>query len=124
MEKNTVSICLSSKDILEKKFKIVIANAYDAYEVDEFLDQIINDYAIIEANYLFEKKYVDKLVNENKTLKKKNEVLEIKIKSYQARYDDVDDHPDATADNIHLIKRIDKLEKYLWKLGVNPNNIK
>lgn len=124
MDKFIIPINLSSQEIYDTQFKVLITNAYDAYEVDEFLDRIISDYEKIEANYLVEKKFIDSLIQENNNLKKRNDELQIIVQSYQARYDRVNDHPEANVDNIHLLKKIDKLEKHLWKLGVNPNTIK
>ena len=45
-----VKLFLNSKTILDHTFPIINTNAYDAEEVDKFLDMIIQDYKLVEAN--------------------------------------------------------------------------
>lgn len=123
MEKKIISLQLSSKEILDKSF-LGSTPGYNALDVDEYLDQIIRDYKVVEANYLFQKKYVDELINEINTLKKNLENLQIENKSLKTKLHGISDISKANSTNIDLIKRISALEKTLWKLGVNPTNIK
>ena len=63
---------LSSKDILNKKFK-QSANGYDPEEVDTFLDKILEDYRTID-------KEIDGLNAEIISLKRDNETLKANLR--------------------------------------------
>ena len=123
MEKKIISLQLNSNDILNKYFQ-GSTPGYNALDVDEYLDQIIRDYETVESNYLFQKKYVDELLSEILTLKKTIEGLEIENKSLKTKLSGISDISKVNSTNIDLLKRINALEKTLWKLGVNPTNIK
>ena len=123
MAKEILNLSLKSTEILDKKFKGA-KNGYDSYEVDEYLDKVLSDYRLVEEKCLLNKKYYANIIKENEELKKTNEYLEISLKSYQDKLDGISDISKATSSNIDLLKRINKLEKFLWKEGFNPNNIK
>jgi DivIVA domain-containing protein len=123
VEKKIISLHLDSKQILEKHF-LAASPGYNALHVDEFLDVIIRDYQAVESNCLYQKKYVDELQNEIMTLKKTVEQLEIENKSLKTKISGIGDISKANSTNIEMLKRINALEKTLWKLGVNPTNIK
>lgn len=82
---------LTPEDIFEKEFKRSI-RGYDIDEVNEFLDQVIQDYA--------------RLLEENKALKKENQ--QMKTGSTRSNYHSTGDETTTLDD---LIKRIEALEK-------------
>ena len=47
-----IKLFLNSQTIINHVFPVVTRNAYDATEVDRFLDSIIQDYKLVEANAL------------------------------------------------------------------------
>lgn len=123
MGKELIRLNLTSQDILNKQFK-PSKSGYDSYEVDEFLDNIINDYRLVEKNMLLKKKQYDDLLKQFHEIKEQKDKLEIKNRSYEDKLKDINDTSKVTIDNIDLIKKIDRYERFLWKQGINPNNIK
>ncbi len=123
MGKELIKLNLTSQDILNKQFK-PSKSGYDSYEVDEFLDNIINDYRLVEKNMLLKKKQYDDLLKQFHETKEQKDKLEIKNRSYEDKLKDINDTSKVTIDNIDLIKKIDRYERFLWKQGINPNNIK
>ncbi len=123
MGKELIKLNLTSQDILNKQFK-PSKSGYDSYEVDEFLDNIINDYRLVEKNMLLKKKQYDDLLKQFHEIKEQKDKLEIKNRSYEDKLKDINDTSKVTIDNIDLIKKIDRYERFLWKQGINPNNIK
>lgn len=123
MGKELIKLNLTSQDILNKQFK-PSKSGYDSYEVDEFLDSIINDYRLVEKNMLLKKKQYDDLLKQFHEIKEQKDKLEIKNRSYEDKLKDINDTSKVTIDNIDLIKKIDRYERFLWKQGINPNNIK
>ena len=123
MGKELIKLNLTSQDILNKQFK-PSKSGYDSYEVDEFLDNIINDYRLVEKNMLLKKKQYDDLLKQFHETKEQKDKLEIKNRSYKDKLKDINDTSKVTIDNIDLIKKIDRYERFLWKQGINPNNIK
>ena len=105
-------------------FPITHKNAYDAEEVDRFLDMVIQDYKLVEASVVIP-------VNEYETLKQKNKVLEsdkrkleVELERYKARFTNIKSSDNVTTDNIEYISRINTLERFLWAHGFNPDTIK
>ena len=123
MGKELIKLNLTSQDILNKQFK-PSKSGYDSYEVDEFLDNIINDYRLVEKNMLLKKKQYDDLLKQFHETKEQKDKLEIKNRSYEDKLKDINDTSKVTIDNIDLIKKSDRYERFLWKQGINPNNIK
>ena len=118
-----IKLVLSAEQIGNKVFKGV-PRGYDPYEVDKFLDQIILDYERVENNYLGTKSEVDALKRKIADLEKEKADLEIALGKYKTKYQDIKPTDNVNHDNINLIKRINKLETFLWQNGFNPNNIK
>ena len=118
-----INLKLNSKEILETKFPNV-PRGYDPLYVDEYLDKVIRDYKLVEANYLMEKKEIDGYKDRIEALEKENEDLKITISKYEARLKDIKDTDVVTTDNIDLIKRINVLEKFLFQHGYMPDKIK
>ncbi len=119
-----IKLFLNSETIINRVFPIVSKNAYDATEVDKFLDAIIQDYRTVEANVLVLKNEYEQLTNKNKALEKDKRELEIEVERYKARFTNISPSDNVTTDNIELVRRINALEKFLWAHGFNPDTIK
>ena len=118
-----IKLVLSSEQISEKIFKGV-PRGYDPYEVDKYLDRIINDYMKVEANYLMSKEEMDNLNKKIKTLEVEKTQLEIELNRLKNKYKGVKPSDNVTEDNLQLLKKIDRYERFLWQNGFNPYNIK
>lgn len=118
-----IKLNLNSKEILEMKFPNV-PRGYDPLYVDEYLDKIIRDYKIIEANHLIENSEIDSLKTKITALEKENENLKIDNEKYASRLKDINENDNVTTSNIDLIKRINVLEKFLYQHGYIPSQIK
>ena len=73
-----VKLFLNSQTILNHTFPITHRNAYDAEEVDRFLDMVIQDYKLVEASVVIPS-------SEYELLKQKNKVLvRLQVFSYRS----------------------------------------
>ena len=118
-----IKLILSAEEIGNKVFKGV-PRGYDPFEVDKYLDMIITDYQKVEANYLTTKDEVEKLNKRIKNLEEECHYLEIELSKMKAKYSNVKPTDVVTDDNLNLIKRINTLERFLWRNGFNPDTIK
>lgn len=118
-----IKLTLTAKEILDKSFPGV-PRGYDPLLVDEFLDKIIKDYVTVENNVLDELSVIAKLTQEVEKLKKEKQDLEIENGKYKERFSNIKATDNVTADNIDLIKKINKYEKFIYQMGYNPKNIK
>jgi DivIVA domain-containing protein len=119
-----VKLFLNSQTIMNHVFPIVGKNAYDATEVDKFLDSIIQDYKKVEENTLVLKKEYEDLTSKNRSLEQEKRKLEVELEKYKARFANIKSSDNVTNDNIELVRRINSLEKFLWAHGFNPDTIK
>ena len=119
-----IKLFLNSQTIINHVFPVISRNAYDATEVDKFLDQVIQDYKQVEANSLILKKDYEDLVNKNRRLEQDKRNLEVELEKYKARFANIKSSDNVTNDNIELVRRINSLEKFLWAHGFNPDTIK
>ena len=103
-------ITLSSKEILEKEFKID-ARGYRLQEVDKFLDIVIHDYN--EYNSI-----VKELAIKNRELHDENEHLKSEIRNLKSDLEALK-YTEKEVTNVDLIRRVSQLEKII--LG-NSNN--
>lgn len=103
-------ITLSSKEILEKEFKID-ARGYRLQEVDKFLDIVIHDYN--EYNSI-----VKELAIKNRELHDENENLKSEIRNLKSDLEALK-YTEKEVTNVDLIRRVSQLEKII--LG-NSNN--
>ena len=103
-------IALSSKEILEKEFKID-ARGYRLQEVDKFLDVVIHDYN--EYNSIIKELAIknNNLLEENDNLK--NEIRNLKSNLEALKYSEKE------VTNMDLIRRVSQLEKII--LGSENN---
>lgn len=119
-----LKLFLNSKTILEHTFPIVDTNAYNAEEVDRFLDMVIQDFKVVEANTIISFDEYNSLKDKTKTLEMEKRQIEVELEKYKARFTNIKSSDYVTTDNIELVKRINALEKFLWSNGFNPNTIK
>ncbi len=103
-------IILSSKEILEKEFKID-ARGYRLQEVDKFLDIVIHDYN--EYNSI-----IKELAIKNNQLHEENENLKNEVRNLRSDLEALK-HTEKEVTNVDLIRRVSQLEKII--LG-NSNN--
>ena len=119
-----VKLFLNSQTILDHTFPLVHKNSYDAEEVDRFLDMVLQDYRLAEANVLISKKEYETLKEKNKTLESEKRNIEVELERYKARFTNIKSSDNVTTDNIELVRKINALEKFLWAHGFNPDTIK
>lgn len=103
-------ITLSSKEILEKEFKID-ARGYRLQEVDKFLDIVIKDYN--EYNNI-----IKELAIKNNSLSEKNEELKNEIRELKSNLEALK-YGEKEVTNMDLIRRVSQLEKII--LGKENN---
>lgn len=95
---------LTAREILEKDFKMD-TTGYRPQEVDQFLDLIIKDYVVYEANN-------KKMINEIKRLEDENSKLKAEVRNLKASLDIAGSNKGVT--NVDLLKRISDLEKVVY----------
>ena len=103
-------ITLSSKEILEKEFKID-ARGYRLQEVDKFLDIVIKDYT--EYNNI-----IKELAIKNNSLSEENEELKNEIRELKSNLEALK-YGEKEVTNVDLIRRVSQLEKII--LGKENN---
>ena len=99
-------IVLTSRDILEKDFKID-TRGYRPQEVDRFLDTIIKDYE--EMNSI-----IRDLEKEKKQLVEDNIALKQEIRNLKTKLDVLADSDSSNTSNADMLRRISKLEKIIY----------
>ena len=119
----SVKLGLTSKQILDKTFQGATPG-YNPLQVDQYLDRIIRDYTIVEANYLLEAKEVDSLHERNDYLEEENKKLVVDNEKLKARLSNIKSTDNVTKDNVDLLRRINSLEKFLYEKGFDPTKIK
>ncbi len=97
-------IYLTTKDILEKEFKID-TRGYRPQEVDKFLDIIISDYS--EYN-----KIIKRLDTELRTIMTENERLKKEVRELRSQIEMASNAKGVT--NVDILKRLSELEKIVY----------
>ena len=98
---------LTPEEILDKSFNVDF-KGYAASEVDAFLDQVLEDYQIMEDNVQELLDIIANLRKEIKSLSAKNVELEGKQKAF--------DLSNTTSySSVDLLKRISRLEEEILK---------
>jgi len=118
-----LKLVLNSEEILNKVFK-GSARGYDALAVDQFLDVILKDYQLIEKNVLIQEKEFNDLKNSLQNLETQIRNLEVENGKLKTRLSNIKENDVVTSENINLIKRINKLETFLYQNGFDPNKIR
>ena len=99
-------VVLTSRDILEKEFKID-TRGYRPQEVDRFLDMIIKDYE--EMNSI-----IRELEREKKQLVEDNISLKQDIRNLKTKIEVLAESEGSTTTNADVLRRISKLEKIIY----------
>ncbi len=99
-------IILTSRDILEKEFKID-TRGYCMQEVDRFLDVIIKDYE--EMNTI-----IKNLAKEKQELVEDNIGLKQEVRNLRTKLDVLSDSNGEGSSNADVLRRLSNLEKYIY----------
>ena len=99
-------VVLTSRDILEKDFKID-TRGYRPQEVDKFLDMIIKDYEEMNA-------IIRELEREKKQLVEDNIGLKQEIRNLKTKIEVLAESDGGSITNADMIRRISKLEKIIY----------
>ena len=99
-------IVLSSRDILEKEFKID-TRGYCMQEVDRFLDVIIKDYE--EMNSM-----IRTLTEDKKELVEDNIRLKQEVRNLRTKLDVITDNNGEGSSTSDVLRRLSNLEKYIY----------
>jgi DivIVA domain-containing protein len=117
-----VKLHLDSNKIYHKEFEGT-KPGYDALQVDSFLDIVIQDYETFESYVAETDAKIEQLTSTLTMLNEQITTLEAENISLKNKLADVASNPDASLNNLELLKRISTLEKTLKKAGINPNTI-
>lgn len=101
-------ILLTTKDILEKDFKID-TRGYRPQEVDKFLDIIIHDYEEYDLMVSDMRKTQKELLDENAKLKQENRSLRTKLDVLSESGGET-----TTVSNADVLRRLSNLEKIIY----------
>ena len=99
-------IVLTSRDILEKEFKID-TRGYRPQEVDRFLDMIIKDYEEMNA-------IIRELEREKKQLVEDNISLKQDVRNLKTKIEVLAESEGGSITNADMLRRISKLEKIIY----------
>ena len=102
---------LSSKDILEKEFKID-TRGYRLKEVDQYLDLIISDYDQFFKILKEKDKEKEELLDEIMSLKQENRNLKTSLEI--AKSNEEDDANTKAVSNVDIMRRLSQLEKIVY----------
>ena len=103
---------LSSKDILEKEFKID-TRGYRLKEVDQYLDLIISDYEQFVKILKEKDKEKEELLDEIMALKQENRNLKTSLEIAKSSEDE-EGLPSKSVSNVDIMKRLSQLEKIVY----------
>ena len=112
----------NSQSLLDVKFDKNV-KGYDALQVDESLDLVIEDYKKYEKQSKESELTIAELKKEIEDLKAKNLTLEVENKKLKKTIEDIPEGPEVNRNNIEYLKRISVLEKALYKKGVDPKKL-
>ena len=113
----------SSKSLLDVKFE-PDHKGYDALEVDQVLDKLIEDLKFYEKYYNDSRNYIRSLETDIQKLKDRVREQEMEVASLKNKYAGLKPGQNVSENNINYLKRISKLEEALYKKGVDPETIK
>lgn len=120
MDDNTIS--LNPNEILTKVFTPNV-KGYDPDQVDSFLDQVAKDYVAFETYYNDCRKYIVDLETQLRRVREQMSQLEVENARFKKRLEGIKDSDEVNSSNIDLLQRINRLEKELFRLGVDPRKI-
>ena len=99
-------ILLTSKDILEKQFKID-TRGYRPQEVDKFLDVVIRDYEEYTS-------ILKEQENERKDLIEENIRLKQEIRNLRTKIELLSESSNSDVSNTDVLRRLSNLEKIIY----------
>lgn len=100
-------VVLTSRDILEKEFKID-TRGYRPQEVDKFLDLIIKDYEEMGS-------IIKELEKDKQELIEDNVLLKQEVRKLKTKLDVLQDSSDSgNSSNADVLRRLSKLEKIIY----------
>ncbi|MDD6302475.1 MAG: DivIVA domain-containing protein [Bacillales bacterium] len=114
---------LSPQKIVDKVFQAA-KHGYNALEVDKYLDDVIEDYTLMQDYICSLEKELEELKKSVKLYKGRLEQSEIQNAIMSEKLKNISDNDSASLSNIDLLKRISVLEQTLYKAGIDPTNIK
>ena len=114
----------SSDNLINTEFSIQ-AKGYNALQVDTLLDQIINDYKLVENSVLLSKQEEVSLKEKIETLSQENIRLSVELDNEKSRWKYIKSNgEDIHIDNLVLLHRIGKLEQIIYeRLHINPDEL-
>ena len=119
----SLKLKLTSDAILNKVFQ-GSTPGYNPLQVDEYLDRVIKDYKLVEANTLMLTKDVEDLKTQIDELTEENKTLKVQNLKYESRLSNIKEGDNVTSENVDLLKRINALEKFLYDKGFDPTKIR
>ena len=99
-------VVLTSRDILEKEFKID-TRGYRPQEVDKFLDMVIRDYTEFMN-------IIKKLEKENRVLTEDYNKLKNEYRKLRDNIESASEGTCGSANNLDLLRRLSNLEKIVY----------
>lgn len=99
-------VALTTKDILEKEFKID-TRGYRPQEVDKFLDMIIRDYEEFS-------KIIGEEEQDKKDLVEENIKLKQEIRSLKTKLEILKDSASTETSSADVLRRLSNLEKIIY----------
>lgn len=99
---------LSSKEILDKDFKID-TRGYRLKEVDQYLDLIISDYELFNKILKEKDKEKEELLDEIMSLKQEIRNLKMSVEIAKSS-----DQEDKNVSNVDILRRLSQLEKIVY----------
>jgi DivIVA domain-containing protein len=119
-----LKLTLTSEQILNKKFNGDV-KGYASDEVDSFLDQVLEQFQLIERFTMEIYPLYQKALGVSEAQKKRIEELEIEMVTIRDRLSELREiiAKKFPEDRLELVKRVSQLEKALYKVGVDPNKI-
>ena len=112
----------TSKTLLEYTFQKNV-RGYNALEVDRVLDKVIDDLIFYEINFADLSKKVEKLTLKCDKLEEKLKAKELEVANLSNKLPSLKEDKAVSRENVNLLKRIDALERALYKKGVDPSKI-
>lgn len=112
-------IILDAEKVLKKKFNAK-SGGYDALEVDKFLDDVRSDYVYFIAL----EKEAKALLSKNEQLNAKNVNLEALNLQLNRKIKELERLLEKGGTSIENLRKIDKYERQLWALGIDPRKVK
>lgn len=110
---------LDADKVFKKKFKAK-SGGYDALEVDEFFDLVRADYEIMLQ-----------IEKELQAAKAKNDKQQAKIVDLEAQYvqykkkvEELERLLSKGGTAVENLRKIDRYERQLWKMGIDPSKLK